>query len=296
MPASKTVRIVLAMNAAFSLIVGIDLLFTAGSTAQILFADMADWQTIALRVLGIGLLIFALDIFYMASNQFISKREVQLISLMDIGWVIGSVVLLIVYGYIFTNLGTILIEVVAVLVAGFAVAQFFGASRIVPPKSRVDVRAVGEKLHASVKRIVNAPVDTVWSVMTDHPGYADVASNISKVEVLSGNGIGMQRRCYGPKGETWRETCDVFEEGKAFGFNIHTEADDYPYPISDLRGRWSVEPKGAGSEFSIDIEARPKGGFLMQTLFKIAAKRQFKTVLIDLADGWSDRMEKEVSN
>lgn len=129
--------------------------------------------------------------------------------------------------------------------------------------------------------------------MTDHPGYADVASNISNVEVLSGEGIGMQRRCFGPRGENWTETCDLFEDGRSYGFKIHTEAPDYPYPISDLQGRWSVAPKGAGSEFSIDIEAMPKGGFISRMLFSSLAKRQFKSVLIDLADAWSRRMERE---
>ncbi len=127
--------------------------------------------------------------------------------------------------------------------------------------------------------------------MNDHPGYADVASNISKVEVISGNGLGMQRRCFGPKGENWTETCDVFEEGKSFGFKIHTEAPDYPYPIADLQGRWSVSPHGNGSEFAIDITAKPKGNFISRMLFSVVAKRQFRMVLIDLADAWAFKME-----
>jgi hypothetical protein len=129
--------------------------------------------------------------------------------------------------------------------------------------------------------------------MNDHPGYADVADNLSKVEVVNGEGVGVQRRCYGLKGENWLETCDLYDDGRAFGFRVHTGADDYPYPISDLHGEWSVEPNGAGSRFAISIEAAPKGNLLVQTLFKTAAKRQFKAVLVDLADAWADRMERE---
>lgn len=295
MPSSTSARIFLGLNAAFSLTVGLILLFAAESAAEVLFAETANWQPTLLRFLGAGLLIFACDLFLMASNRFISRGQVLLISGMDAGWVLGSIFLLAFGGDLFSNSGVMLIEIVALFVAIFAIGQYVGAGKIEPLKSRASVRATGGKLHASVKRVVNAPVDAVWAVMTDHPRYADVASNISKVEVLSGDGLGMERRCYGPKGENWRETCDLFEDGKVFGFKIHTEAEDYPYPMSDLQGRWTVEPKRNGSEFSIDIEAKPTGNFVVQTLFKLAAKRQFKAILIDLADAWSARMEREAS-
>ena len=127
--------------------------------------------------------------------------------------------------------------------------------------------------------------------MTDHPGYAEVASNIARVEVVAGDGLGMQRRCYGPKAENWLETCDHYDEGRAFGFRVHTEAPDYPYPIAGLQGHWAVEPRDAGSVFSIRIEATPKGGWLARTLFARLAGGKFKAVLVDLAEAWAARME-----
>lgn len=293
MSSTKTARIFLALNSAFSIIMGIDLMFAAGSTAEILFAQTEGWQLILLRVLGAGLLFFAIDLFGRATNRLITKAQVLLITGMDAGWVLGSALLLMFDGHLFTGLGTVLIAITAIVVAIFAIGQYVGAVKIVPPKSRASIKFVGGKLHATVSRSVRAPAGIVWGVMTDHPRYADVASNISKVEVLSGDGLGMERRCYGPKGENWRETCDIFEDGKAFGFKVHTEALDYPYPISELRGRWSVQTKGSGSEFVIDIEARAKGDFLMQKMFKLAATRKFKTVLTDLAEAWADCMERE---
>ena len=140
---------------------------------------------------------------------------------------------------------------------------------------------------------MNAPEEVVWRVMNDHPGYATVADNISKVEVVKGDGMGMQRKCYGPNGESWLETCNLYEHGRAYGFRVHTDADDYPYPISDLRGEWSLERNGAGSTFTIKIKAAVKGNFLVRAMFKMAAKRQFKVVLMDLADAWAVRMERE---
>jgi len=290
---SGTARIFLGLNAAFSLITGANLLFLPGFAAEILFLDTAGWQNLSLRILGAGLIVFALDLTLMATDRFVAKGQVLLITAMDTGWVLASILLLAFGSQLFSGTGQAVIVAVAVFVAVFAIGQYLGARDIVVPLSQATVKSSGDKLLAKVSRTVDAPRNVVWKVMTDHPRYADVADNISKVEVVAGNGEGMQRRCYGPKGESWLETCDLFDEGHAFGFRIPTEADDYPYPISKLHGAWSVVPQENGSTFTIDIEATPKDNLLMRTLFKTAAKRQFKAVLADLADAWADRMERE---
>ncbi|WP_299475971.1 SRPBCC family protein [uncultured Roseibium sp.] len=293
MDTSRNARLFLGLNAAFSLLIGIDLVFAPAFAAELIFLEPAGWQSLVLRILGAGLIVFALDLILMATDRFVTKGQVLFISALDLGWVLGSGALLIFANQLFSGFGVAAIVAVAVFVAVFALGQYFGAQRIVAPLSQASVRSAGEKLLASVSRTVAAPKDVVWKVMTDHPRYADVADNISKVEIVAGNGEGMQRRCYGLKGENWLETCDLFDEGHAFGFRIHTEADDYPYPISKLHGEWSVVPMEEGSKFTIDIEATPKGNFLTRTLFKAAAKRQFKKVLADLADAWAARMERE---
>jgi len=293
MSTTTTARIFIAFNAAFSALIGLELIIFPGITAHLMFTDPVGWKPLVLRLLGMGLVLFALDLLLMAANRFVTKGEVMLIVFADIGWLIASAAIVLPARHVFTDTGLLMTGIVAAFVGLFATGQYVGAGRIVEPESRVSIHSKNGKLTAMVKRAVDAPAETVWDIMTDHPGYADVASNISKVEVLSGEGIGMQRRCFGPKGENWTETCDHFEAGRTYGFKIHTEAPDYPYPISDLRARWSVVPKGTGSEFSIDIEAMPKGGFLARTLFSALAKRQFKAVLVDLADAWSRRMEHE---
>ncbi len=293
MSTTTVARRFLALNAAFSALVGLELTIFAADIAQMMFMDPTGWQPLALRLLGVGLVVFALDLVLMASNRFVTKAQVMLVVYADIGWLLASGVIAFLGWQFFTDTGIIAIDVVAAFVAFFAIGQYVGARKILTPESRASVHMEEGVLIARVERTVDAPVDRVWEVMTDHPGYADVASNLAKVEVLAGEGIGMKRRCFGPKGESWTETCDLFQEGRCFGFKIHTDAPDYPYPISDLQGRWSVEPQGTGSLFSINIEAVPKGGLLSRMLFVLVAKRQFKIVLIDLADAWALRMERE---
>ncbi|MBX2855355.1 MAG: SRPBCC family protein [Rhodobacteraceae bacterium] len=296
MTRSSAARLFLKLNSQYSALCGVILLVATGDAAKMIFSNPIDWAPLGLRLLGVGLLGFAAILYLLAGNQLLSKGAVYLVVLLDALWVVGSVVLVAFFGGILTTTGIAIVTVVAMVVAFFAVAQFAAASKIKKPIPIADVRLQEGKLLATVKRTVNAPISNVWAVMTDHPAYADVASNISKVEVLAGEGLGMQRRCYGPKGENWKETCDLFETGQSYGFRVHTEADDYPYPFADLSGRWSVQPRQSGSEFDIKITATPKGNALMRWIFTIMAQQQFKTILIDLANAWAERMEKEAKN
>lgn len=83
------------------------------------------------------------------------------------------------------------------------------------------------KLRKTEFRIIPIPPGVAWQVMTDHAGYADIADNLSKVEVVSGHGLGMLRRCY--------------------AFTLDTNAPDYPYPLTELKGTWRVEQVEQGS-------------------------------------------------
>lgn len=296
MTQTSAARRFLGLNAAFSGLNGVVLLIAAGALASVIFSSPESWVPLVLRLLGVGLIGFAGLLTILARNKFVSKAAVNEIVFLDALWVVGSVVLVAFLGDLFSPTGLIIVTVVAMVVAFFAITQFAAASKIIKPIPEANVVMRDGHLHASVRRTVDAPTETVWKVMTDHPAYADVASNISKVEVMSGEGMGMKRRCYGPKGENWEETCDLFEAGKSFGFSIHTEADDYPYPLSAVSGRWSVEQRQTGSEFDIQIVATPKGNAISKLMFGLVAKQHFKAVLIDLADDWAARMEKEAKS
>lgn len=290
---SPTARIFLGINAAFSILTGAVLVTIPETVNLMMFVEPEGWKPVIVRLLGVGLVIFAFDLIVMATNRFVTKSETLLIVAADAGWTAASLLTIVFLDEAFTSEGVLAVEIVATFVALLAIGQYVGAGQIVAPLSKARVRFSEGKVIASVKRHVKAPPSTVWEVMTDHPGYADVANNLSKVEILSGDGIGMMRRCFGLKGESWVETCNIFEKGHAFGFNIHTDAPDYPYPISELNGRWAIEPSDTGSAFSIEIAAKPKGGIIARKLFALVARRRFNTVLVELADAWAERMERE---
>lgn len=145
----------------------------------------------------------------------------------------------------------------------------------------------------SLLQPVHAAPEVIWAVMSDHGGYADVADNLSHVELLTPEGPEMRRRCAGAKGETWEETCTSFNPGTSFGFRVHTEAEDYPYPFSQVEGHWEVVTSGDTTGFRIDITAAPKGNWLAQKLVLLLALPKFRKVMADLGTAWAARMERE---
>lgn len=292
---SAVLRACLALNAMFSALSGAVLIFLPDAISGLLFTNAQDHYTLVLGIVGIGVLTFALAVAMLATNRHINTAWVRVVIFMDIAWVLASALTLCGSYAVFTDTGVVVISVVAACVAGFAAGQIVGLRRVKSSPSRAEVISENGLLSAHVRRDVVAPSDIVWRIITDHPGYADVADNLSRVELLSGDGLGMQRRCFGLKGEHWEETCISHQDGVAYAFRVHTDAEDYPYPISDLKGRWSVIQTESGAQFAIDIRARPSGNILQRTLFSLVAKRQFKTVLIDLADAWALRMESEAA-
>ncbi|MEO1019146.1 MAG: hypothetical protein AAFY56_15865, partial [Pseudomonadota bacterium] len=137
MSASTTVRAILGVNAAFSALVGTDLIFMPGTISQIMFANPPHWAPMALRLLGVGLFIFALDLVFMATNRFVTRGEIILIVLADIGWLVASAFFLLFGGHLFTDIGILIIGIVAAFVALFAIGQYLGARKIVPPASTI---------------------------------------------------------------------------------------------------------------------------------------------------------------
>lgn len=137
------------------------------------------------------------------------------------------------------------------------------------------------------ERLVHAPTDTVWQVISDVVGYAEVAPNLSKAEIVSGHGEGMRRRCWDTRGGTWTEQCVLWEEGRRYSMVVDTS--DYPYPFSQLQGTWGLEERPDGVLITMRFDAVPKYGpigWLMAQVMKPA----FRRVGEQLLDNWAEQI------
>ncbi|MCY6381157.1 SRPBCC family protein [Hoeflea prorocentri] len=293
---ARPVRLALAANGVFSLLSGAACLLAPGAIATLVLSEPDAALRLAAPVLvmelGIGLILFAGLVFWAASRPMIGRKTVWTITVLDGLWVLASIDLMIFMPDLFSTAGFWAVSGIAVLVAVFAIEQAIGLSVLYQGSNRVEARFTGRKLHMTATGTTKAAPDRVWSVMSDQEAYADVADNISRVEVLSGAGADLRRRCYDKKGRGWNETCTMWEQGKGFAFRVHTEAEDYPYPFAELSGVWTLSPVTGGTEIRMVFDVTAKPGFLNGLMLKMAAG-PFSTICDRLIVNWIATMENE---
>jgi hypothetical protein len=118
-------RRVLQANSFFSTLSGGLFILASGPVAAFLGLDASG------IILGTGvlLLLFAADVFYVATRETLNRTFVVGIIAADLLWVAGSALLLLTDWVAWTNAGFWAVVIVADLVATFAALQWFGLRR-----------------------------------------------------------------------------------------------------------------------------------------------------------------------
>jgi len=131
----SALRLVLRLNAGSSALIGVAMAAAPQKLAalcltgpvHLLGLDGAGW----IRLVGLALLPFAALVLWVADRPAARPALVRAICLMDWAWVLGSALLLAFGWSAFTWTGAVLVDLMAVAVAGFAVlqARYLGGSR-----------------------------------------------------------------------------------------------------------------------------------------------------------------------
>jgi ribosome-associated toxin RatA of RatAB toxin-antitoxin module len=197
----------------------------------------------------------------------------------DAGWLLGSLALL-----TFAALpapGAVAVALVTSAVAALAGWQALGlrAQRGDDPLADVEI--------VERARVLDAPPEQVWPLLTDHNLYGRLAPNLSSVDVISEPTGPLRRRCTNTGGRAWEETCTLWDDGRRFA--VEVDISNYPYPLLMMRGLWQVDPHPAGSRVTMRFayRARPTmtGG-----LFAIGFRPLFPPALNRIFDGWQRRL------
>lgn len=135
-------------------------------------------------------------------------------------------------------------------------------------------------------RVINAPADAVWAVISDHALFGQVAPNLHQVVVLAGEGAGMQRRCTGKDGSEWGETCTLWQPGKVYAFEVVTS--DKSYPFKKMTGTFTMDEIAAGIRVGMRFDYIPKFnpplfGWLVNWLLARGAATMTQAIF----DGWN---------
>lgn len=116
---NKKLSLALKINAAFSVFNGLAMLFFHQQIA----AFMNFGYPKILLIIGVTLLGFAALVYKTATAKIISEKMVKSIILQDWLWVIGSVLIIVFQAFDINRIGFIIIGVVALVVADFAIFQ-----------------------------------------------------------------------------------------------------------------------------------------------------------------------------
>lgn len=81
-------------------------------------------------MLGIGLLLYGIEVFIFAKKESISEGFVKFVISADLAWVLGSVVLIFTNLVTFTTAGKWAIAIIADIVLVFAILQYVGLHRM----------------------------------------------------------------------------------------------------------------------------------------------------------------------
>jgi ribosome-associated toxin RatA of RatAB toxin-antitoxin module len=139
----------------------------------------------------------------------------------------------------------------------------------------------------TIDRIVNAPANIVWDVISDIERYADYAPNLSKA-VKTSSGITPTRTCWDTNGGTWNEACVLWDEGHEYAFIVDTSS--YPYPYAYVKGTWGLETVSDGVRVYMHFAYAPEQGGVLGWLVHLSTKRLFQPIVDELMDNWESEI------
>ena len=121
---SKKLQYVLLANGTFSLTSGILLLLIPHVISNLLGTTnlLPQW---VFPIGGANLMVFGGTLYFIATRALISAFWVKIAIILDISWVIGSIIIVVLFGGLLSKMAPCIIFAVAFIVAIFAFFQWF---------------------------------------------------------------------------------------------------------------------------------------------------------------------------
>lgn len=263
----------LRVNAVYSVASGV-----IAIGARSFVASALELPASVVVLLGVGLIGFGLLVGLFSIGERATPRAGFAIAAGDAAWVLMVGLYMVVVRPSGTGLAIAALS--SVPVALLAVLQGRASNRLVAPARRV----------VEVSQVIDGDRAAVWEVMTDPQVYARLSPNLSKVGAFSVAGTGGQRRCWDLRGKGWDESLTLWRPGDSFSVDVHTDADDYPYPIAQMRGTWSVADAGPGrSRVTMTFEFQPRSSVAGRA-FAAALAGAGQAMIGRIISGWESEV------
>ena len=270
------VRTALKLNAAFSGISGLFLLFLPDLAGQLIgiIAPMA------FQAVGLGLLIFSVDLSHQSTRDRIAGWRVLYASVGDFIWVLGSILGVTLWGSHLPPQGIFTILAVAAVVLCFGLAQMAGLKKMYfLPKDRC--------FSHSLRYQSGSDADSLWHIVGNLGAVAQYAPNLasSRIEDIHDGDLPL-RACEDTRGNQWRERCTEYDEyRRCYEVEFLTEEPGFPYPATWMVGGWRVEQIPDGSEVVVWWKLHPKPKWLAPVIMAMLAfgvDRTFPSVITNM--------------
>ena len=262
---SPLLRRALGGNAIFSAVCGLILVSGTESTAAVIgCVDL--W---ILRLLGGGLLLFAAFLFWNVWRPTPHPTYALLITGADLGWVAGSAVLMLLPSTPLSVTGTGVVAGVAGVVLVCALLQLAGLRALTRNRrGKTTARSA-----FTITQRVEAPPAVVWDLVRDLERIGEFSPSLQSVEV-TGNQVGARRTCENRSGQRWAE--DVIEwddHARALTLRFDAEAPDFPLPLKEMYGGWTIESAGDHADVAVWYEYTVPGGLFGEIVAPLIAQR-----------------------
>ncbi len=142
---------------------------------------------------------------------------------------------------------------------------------------------MGEQ-HIKIKQLFNAPVDTIFSLLTDHEAFGQVI-NAKIKRVLDSpdenkNGLGSVRRINAFPAPAFEETVITFEPNQLMEYVVSKGS-----PIKNHKGRMEFSDEQGKTRLNYTIDFKPKLPFIFfGSILKKAIEKPISAGLKRLAD------------
>ena len=123
----RKLRIYLRINSIFSLFIGIVMTYFSDELLEFFKIENKRYL---LDVIGLNLIVFGLFVWYVSLKPLVQPALAKIISLLDIGWVVGSLLIVAFQLFDLSKGGYILISLVAVWISFLAYKQLRGIKAI----------------------------------------------------------------------------------------------------------------------------------------------------------------------
>ncbi len=231
----------LGANAVFSGACALLLLLDADVIAP-LYGDLPSVWLGVIGALLAGFVPFLLLAAHQASGPQPRSMFALVAIVLDLIWVVGSIILLPWVLSVSSTAGITLFLGVAFVVAGLAWLQWWGVGRLY---AAADVALrTSHRIELTVDLDVSAHL--LWPVIADLGGIDRYFDGLSEALVHGAPGVGAVRTCANGRGQRWSEEVTQWLPPREFAMRFQSERDDFPYPMDPMFGGWQIKEHGLG--------------------------------------------------